>query len=207
MRLARPRRCLQWREAILANLEHRYRIRHASKTIATVGPPAQHTELLAELALGAMGEDVGDIRKQDLPGQSQVHQARGYRLDQALDLNRLGAVGNVLAAVVPDHDVADMNANASREAGFLCCVELAQTALIIKREGNRLHRALEHHQETVGLVDLAAAVAINQGARQAIMLANQFGRFAITKALDQGGRINQIAEHQRPQHRAGTGLR
>jgi hypothetical protein len=144
--------------------------------------------------------------KQDLARQGQVHQARGDRLDQAFDLGRLGSLGHVLGIVVPHHHITDMDTDPRRQARRFRRVELAQPALVVQREGNRLHRALEHHHEAVGLVDLAASVAVCQGARQAIVLADQFRRQQIPEAFDQCRGINQVTKQQCPQHRAGMGF-
>ena len=112
MRLAGPRRRLQRRDVVLADFEHRDRIGQALEPIAAVRAPERRRGLIAELVLRTVRELVGDAGKQDLPRQRELHQARGDRLDEAFDLERLGALGDVFGRVVPGDDVAEMDADA-----------------------------------------------------------------------------------------------
>ena len=120
-------------------------------------------------------ERVRNAGKQDLVRQGELHQARGDRLDQALDLDRLGALGDIVGRVVPGQDVADVDADPRRERRAFLQPEFAQGAQVGQRERDGLHRALEHQQEAVGLVDFATAVGRHQRARAPVVLAQQFG--------------------------------
>ncbi|MBA8887370.1 hypothetical protein FHW12_001584 [Dokdonella fugitiva] len=100
-----------------------------------------------------------------------------------------------------------MDAHARGEHAAFRRVELAQSALVIDRERDRLHRPLEHEQEAVGLVDLATAVQRQQRAREAVVLAEQLGGVLVTESLGQCGRIDEVAEHERAQQRNCRGLR
>jgi hypothetical protein len=142
-------------------------------------------------------------RQQDLIGQRELHQPRRDRLDQAFDLDQLGALGDVVRRVVPRDHVADVHADARGERGLLVGGELLEAALIIEREGDRLDRAVEHHQEAVGLVDFAAVVGLQQRARQAVVFAKELGGTLVAQAFDQSGGIDEVAQHERAQQRHG----
>ncbi|MBA8887374.1 hypothetical protein FHW12_001588 [Dokdonella fugitiva] len=144
---------------------------------------------------------VGGARHQDLARQRETHEARRDRLDEAFDLGLLGAAADVVGAVVPDDDVTDVDADARGEFGLLLRAEFAEFALVIECVGDRLDRPLEHEQETVGLVDLAATVLLHERARETIVLADEVGRPLVTEAFDECGRIDEVAEDERAQHR------
>ena len=168
--------------------------------------PACRWQKISKLALGAMGEVVGNVRQQDLAGQGKTHQPGRDGLDQPFDLNRFGALGNVVSAVVPDHDIADMDADARCKLRLFDRIELAQAALVVERKGNRLHRTAKHHHEAVGLVDLLTAMALGKAACEPVMLADQLRRRDIADAFDQAGRVDQVAEQQGPQERTGRAV-
>ena len=207
VRLARPRRRLEGRQAFFAHLEHRHRVRHTAEAVAAMGAPTHFFEPLAQLALRAMRQCIGNVGQQDLTRKGQGHQARGDRFDQSLDLDRLGSAGDIFGAVFPHHHVADMDPDPRRQIHRFGGIELAQGTLIVQRKGSRLHRPLEHQEETVGLVDLAACVAVHQGARQAIMLADQFRRRQIAQSFHQCGGFHQITNQQGTQLRTNRGAR
>ena len=100
-----------------------------------------------------------------------------------------------------------MDADARGERGALVRVESFQAALVIERERDSLDRAIEHDQEAVGLVDLATAMRPQQGARETVVLAEEFGRTLVAEPLYQRGRIDEIAQHERAQQRHRSRLR
>ena len=159
---------------MLADFEHGHRIGQALEAVAAVRAPERGRGTIAELLLRAVCELIRNSGQKDLARQRELHQARGGRLDQAFDFERLGAFGNIFGRVVPCDDVADMDADARaqlRRARRV--VERAQAALVRERECDRLDRAIEHHHEAVGLVDLAAAVLVRERAREAIVPAEK----------------------------------
>ena len=171
IRLARPGGRLQRREAFLADFEHRHEVRHALEAVASVRAPAHARECFAEFALGTVRDVVRGARHQDLARQGETHQARGDGFDEALDFGAFGATLDVIGRVVPDDDVAHMDADARGEVDLLLRTELAEFALVGERVGDRLDRPLEHDQETIGLVDLLATVTLDQVSRELVVLA------------------------------------
>jgi hypothetical protein len=115
--------------------------------------------------------------------------------------DRLGAVGDVGRGVLPQHHLAHVDADAGAQGLLAFLAQRAQRALVVERECDRLHRALEQHQETVGLVDLAPGVAVQQVARDAVVALDQLGGGGVAEALHQRGRIGQIAHQHRAQLR------
>jgi len=72
-----------------------------------------------------------------------------------------------------------------------------QLRLVGKSEAHRLDRPLEEQQESVTLVDLAAAVGSQQVTRNAVVACHQIGRGCIAQALDELGARDQVAQQQR----------
>ncbi len=167
---------------------------------------------LVELGCCTLREAEGNARQQDLPGQCECHQARCHRLRQALHVHALGATRHLRGAVLPQHHFPDVDADARAQ----CCAadrvrvgvlpgigmqrelatEATQHLLVFERKGRRLHRPLEQREEAIGLVDLAPVMAMQQVARQAIVLADQLGCGAVAEPLHQRGRIGEVAQQQ-----------
>ena len=130
-----------------------------------------------------------------------MHQSRGDRFGQAFHFDGLGAERHVFAFVFPQDDIADMDADARLQRQEFHLAQLTQQTLIVDGEGHGLDRPVEQQQEAVGFVDLAAFVALEQIAREAIELLREFGAFAITELFDQRGAVDQIAHDDGAQHR------
>jgi hypothetical protein len=131
------------------------------------------------------------LRDERLAAARERHDARRDRLGDALDLDRLGAARNVGRIVLAQRHRADMDAGASEEA------ERRDRVVVRERERRRLRGVGEEEEEAVAVVDLAAAVAGEEGARGAIVLGEDARRARVAEPLDERGAVDQIGEKQR----------
>lgn len=200
MRLAGPGRRFQRRDPRLADLENRHRFGNALEQVSPMRAPGDRA-CLVKFVDGTMGDAVGDAGQQDLSRQRQAHETGSERLDQTLDFQRLGALGDIFRRVLPDHDIADMDAGTCRQLDSLAFGEFLECALVSECEGHGLDRPLEHGQKTVGLVDLQPVVLANQIAHPPVVPADDLCRLMIAQAFDQCRRFGQIADHERAQQR------
>ncbi len=99
-----------------------------------------------------------------------------------------------------------MDADARAQRDLLLGAERREPALIRECERDGLYRPLEQEHEAVGLVDLAAAVIEHERAREFVVAANELRRALIAEPLDERGRVDEIGEHERAQHRGGARL-
>ena len=135
------------------------------------------------LDLGGVGERIaergpGRGAQQRLPACGQRHHARGERLGQALDLETLGAVGDVLGAVLAQGDRADVQADTSAQRQSSECL------VVVQRVAQRVERHVEQQEETVGAIDLSPTMAHQQVARPAIVLGPQLRCACVAQLLD-----------------------
>ena len=157
----------------------------------------------ARFALTASGKRVRDTGDQNLPGQRQAHETRRNRLRQAFDFDRLRTLGDVGRRVVPDDNLAEVDAH-PRAQGLLRLVgERAQFALVVERKRDRMRRSFEEDQEAIRLVDLTPAVTLHDGPRHAIVAAEELSGSLVAQALDERRRIHQVAQNQCAQKCSG----
>jgi hypothetical protein len=163
--------------------------------------PQRQTPAATQLGLGALRQPVGQCRHQDLSRPRERHQPCGDRLRQSLDFDWLRAARDFLGRVVPTHDFADMDADARGHRRRFELGQLAQPALVLERERDRLHRTFEQQQEAVGLVDLLAAMLSDQVARKAVVAPRQLRRALVPEAIHQRRAVGQIEHQHSPQGR------
>ncbi|HRQ66264.1 MAG TPA: hypothetical protein PKZ76_15615 [Xanthomonadaceae bacterium] len=162
--------------------------------------PAQLAGGRAQLLFGALGQRLGDAGEQDLTGPREIHQARRDRLGQAFDLDPARTLAYIFDRVIPDHHVADMNADPAGQRQSDALSGRAQGTLIVEGEGDRMDGSFEQREKALGLVRLEAAVATEQFAYQMIVFAHQVGGVGLIDATAKGF-DRKIAEHQGAQLR------
>ena len=191
----------QRRQADFADLEDLLRLRHALEAPAPVGLPQQVLAAFAQLARGAVGQRFGHRRQQDLPRPGQGHQARGHRLGQAFDFQRLGPDLHRRVAVLPGQHLAHVQAGARQQLHVAGLAQVAQAAGVIQGEAEAVDRPLEQQQQAIGTVDQAPAPLLLQLQHQLVVFAEQFGGGGVAQAFDQPGRIDQVGQQQGAQLR------
>ena len=88
--------------------------------------------------------------QQSLTSAGNRHHPRRDRLGNALDFQRFRAARNVLRAVGPQNDGADMQTGARSQGR----IEVAERAVIRHRVRGRIRDGVEQQKHAVGLVDL-----------------------------------------------------
>jgi hypothetical protein len=131
------------------------------------------------------------LRQQGLAAARQRHDTRGQRLGDALDLDRLGTAGDLLGVVLAQRHRADVKAGARAEAEGGECLVVGQC----ERRGRE--PVGEQQEEAVAVVDLAAAVAGEEGTRAAVMLGENTRRASVAQALDDGSAVDEVGEEKR----------
>jgi hypothetical protein len=94
-----------------------------------------------------------------------------------------------------------MDADARRQRQGFGSGELAQATLVVERERDGVHGALEQQQKAVGLVDFLAAMAVDEIASDAIEALREFGSLDVAQVLRQLCAVGQIADEHGAQQR------
>ena len=142
-----------------AELEHLDRLVDALQPVVAVA-----ADLRRRVEAGAFERLPRRRAEQRLPAAGHGHHPGGERLREAFDLDRLRAERDVVGGRLAQHDRADMQAGACREA------ELGHRRVIVQRIARGIGGGVEEQQEAVGAVDLAPVVAAQQVARPAVVL-------------------------------------
>jgi hypothetical protein len=132
-------------------------------------------------------------RQQGLAALRQRHHAGRGRLREAVDLERLGAMRDVVGRVRAGRHRADVQAGARQQRH----AQAGERALVAERVLERIGRGREQQQEAVALVDLAAAAAAQQIARDAVVRAPQRRGGGVAEPLGQRGAAHDIRLQQR----------
>ena len=169
MRLTCPCGCTERSDVEFANLEHGHGFGDSLQPVVAMTLPAHLSGRGVDLARCTMGKSMGGCRHQDLPRHRQAHEARCNRLGKSLNLDGLGTARDVIGGITPHHHFAHMDSDARADGLAITLGQSSQLALIVQCKRSCLHRALEHQQETVGLVDLLAAMLVDQPSGQAVM--------------------------------------
>ena len=165
--------------------------------------PAHGMRRRARFALTASGKRLRDTGDQNLPGLRQSHEARRNRLRQAFDFDRLRTLGDVGRRVVPDDNLAEVDAH-PRGQGLLRLVgERAKFALVVERKRDRVRRSFEEDKEAIRFVDLTPAVTLHNGPRHAIVAADELSGGLVAQVLDERRRVHQVAQNQCTQECSG----
>jgi hypothetical protein len=134
----------------------------------------------------------GRCREQRLAAASDRHDARGDRLGNAFDLERLGAAGDVVGGVLAQDRRADMQADAGGDARR----QRRQSAMVGKREGDGVAGALEEDQHAVGLVDLPALAGGEEVACEPVVGGPDLGHGAVAVLLGEPGAVDDVGQQE-----------
>ena len=107
------------------------------------------------------------------------------------DLDRLGAARDLVGIVLAQRHRADVQAGARAQA------ERGERVVVGQCERRRRDGVVEQQEEAVAVVDLAAAVAGEEGARAAVMLGEHARRARVAQALDDGRAVDEVGEEKR----------
>jgi hypothetical protein len=136
--------------------------------------------------------EAGVGAQQRLPAEGDRHHPCGDRQRQAVDLDRLGAAGNVGGAVLAQRHRADMQAGTGLERQPEC----GQCAMVGQRVADRIGGPVEQQQHAVGLVDLAAAPDRQQVARGPVVGGPECRHRGVAERLGQPGAVDDIGQQQ-----------
>jgi len=75
--------------------------------------------------------------------------------------------------------------------------ELAKVGVVGERIAKRVDGMLEQQQKAIGLVDLAAAVRLEQRPRQARVLRHELAGPLVAELLDEARAVDQVGQQQR----------
>ncbi len=195
-RLLGGRRRQQGGAALDADLEDFDRLVDPLELVGAVGQPVQVLTESLDPGRGAAGEVEGAAGQQRLSAAGERHEPRRDRLGQSFDLDRLGTLGDLLGRVLAQEDFADVDADARLEEHPFIGGEPGQRWMVGEREGDRVDRPLEEQQESVGLVDLAPLVALEQAAGEPIVPRGELGRALVSQAFDEQRRVDQVGDDE-----------
>jgi hypothetical protein len=111
----------------------------------------------------------------------------------AAGMHRLGAERHIGRQILAQQHRADMQAGARRQRRL----QRLQRRLVGEREEDGVVGRIEQQQHAVGLVDLAAAPARQQVARQAVVRRPQRGQARIAQGHAQARAVDHIGQQQR----------
>ena len=131
-------------------------------------------------------------REQRLAAAGERHHPRRDRLGQALDLERLGAAGDVVGGVLAQDHRPDVQADARHQRHR----QRRQRAVVLHRVADRVGAVVEQQQHAVGLVDLAAAPRRQQGARDPVVRGPDLGHRGIAELLGHLRAVDDIRQQQ-----------
>jgi hypothetical protein len=111
----------------------------------------------------------------------------------AAGMHRLGAERHIGRQILAQQHRADMQAGARRQRRL----QRLQRRLVGEREEDGVVGRIEQQQHAVGLVDLAAAPARQQVARQAVVRRPQRGHARIAQGHAEARAVDHIGQQQR----------
>ena len=177
-------RRLERRPTGASRLVHLDRLVDALQPVVAVVLPLRAVDaaLRQRLARGGGGED--------LAAGGHRHHACRERLRQPFHLQRLGAARHVVGRRGAQRHRPDVQADPRRQA------ERTHVVLVGKREAQRRGGIVEKHEEAVGGVDLAPALAAQEVARAAVVLGPQHPRALVAQALRDERAVDDVGEEQ-----------
>ena len=129
-------------------------------------------------------------RHKCLPAVGDRHHARRDRLGGTVHLDRLGAPGHVVGAVLAQDHRADVQAGARAQWR----VELRQRAVVGHGVGGSVRGGFEQQQHPVGLVDLASAPQWQKVAREPVVGSPQGSHTRVAERLRDGRAVDHVGQ-------------
>ncbi len=169
-----------------------------------MGQPGERRVARAAVDGSATGEVEGALGEEGLATSGRRHQAGGDRLGQPLDLERLGAAGDILGRVGAEEHLAEVDADPGGEGDAVADLERGQGAVVGERVVDGVDRPLEQQQEAVGLVDLEAGVVVEEVAGEAVMGAEDGKGALVAQPFDQRRAGDQVAHQERFENSLGA---